>query len=563
MFKDQVIALLTFNQFHFMNNAIFTFEYPDNEPVKSYSPGSKERKELQAELDNLSNQQIDIPLIIGGKEVRTGNTEKIRMPHDHGHVLGHYHKAGATEVKQAVEASQRAHKQWESFSYVERVSVTLKIAELIAKKYRARLNAATMLGQSKSAYQAEIDSACETIDFLRFNAHYISDIYNEQPHSDSGFINRIEYRPIEGFIFSLTPFNFTAIASNLNMSPALMGNTLLWKPASTSVLSNYVLMDIFKEAGLPDGVVNFIPGEGSVIGNAVFSDRYFAGLHFTGSNVTFNRLWQLASQNLHNYKSYPKIVGETGGKDFILVHASSQVNEVATAIVRGAFEYQGQKCSAASRAYIPDNLWPGIKKRVGEMLSEITVGDVRDFSNFMNAVINEASFDNIMHYINLAEKSTDAEVIFGGKGDKSKGFFIEPTIIETSNPHFVTMEEEIFGPLLTVYVYKEKDFEETLTLVDETSPYALTGAIFAQDRQILDQASQALKYAAGNLYFNDKPTGAVVGQQPFGGSRQSGTNDKAGSHLNLLRWTSPRTIKETLLPPTDFRYPFMREEKCH
>ncbi|MHC1775933.1 MAG: L-glutamate gamma-semialdehyde dehydrogenase [Lentimicrobium sp.] len=546
-----------------MNNAIFTFDYPANEPVKSYSPGSRERKELQAELDNLSNQQIDIPLIIGGKEVRTGKTEEIQMPHDHGHVLGHYHMAGATEVKMAVEAALKAHKQWESFSYVERVSVTLKIAELIAKKYRARLNAATMLGQSKNAYQAEIDSACETIDFLRFNAHYISDIYHEQPHSDAGFINRIEYRPIEGFIFSLTPFNFTAIASNLNMSPALMGNTLLWKPATTSILSNYVLMDIYKEAGLPDGVVNFIPGPGSVIGNAVFSDRHFAGLHFTGSNVTFNRLWQMAAQNLHNYKSYPKIVGETGGKDFILVHASSRVDEVATAIVRGAFEYQGQKCSAASRAYIPDNLWPAVKKRVGEMLGEITMGDVRDFSHFMNAVINEASFDNIMHYIALAEKSTDANVIFGGKGDKSKGYFIQPTIIETSNPHFITMEEEIFGPILTVYVYKEKDFEETLKLVDETSPYALTGAIFAQDRQILDQASQALKYAAGNLYYNDKPTGAVVGQQPFGGSRQSGTNDKAGSHLNLLRWTSPRTIKETLIPPTDFRYPFMREEKCH
>jgi 1-pyrroline-5-carboxylate dehydrogenase len=546
-----------------MNNAIFVFDYPENEPVKSYSPGSRERKELQAELDNLSDQQIDIPLIIGGKEIRTGNTEEIRMPHDHSHVLGRFHKAGVNEVKLAIEASQKAHKQWESFSYVERVSVTLKIAELIAKKHRARLNAATMLGQSKSAYQAEIDSACETIDFLRFNAHYISDIYNEQPHSDPGFINRIEYRPIEGFIFSLTPFNFTAIASNLNMSPALMGNTLLWKPASSSILSNYVLMDIFKEAGLPDGVINFIPGDGPVIGNAVFSDKHFSGLHFTGSNVTFNRLWQMAAQNLHNYKSYPKIVGETGGKDFILVHTSANVDEVATAIVRGSFEYQGQKCSAASRAYIPDNLWPAIRKRVGEMLSEITVGDVRDFSNFMNAVINEASFDNIMHYIALAEKSTDAEVIFGGKGDKSKGYFIEPTVVETSNPHFVTMEEEIFGPLLTVYVYKEKDFDETLTLVDTTSPYALTGAIFAQDRQILDKASQVLKYAAGNLYFNDKPTGAVVGQQPFGGSRQSGTNDKAGSHLNLLRWTSPRTIKETLLPPSDFKYPFMREEKCH
>ena len=546
-----------------MNNAIFIFDYPENEPVKTYSPGTRDRKLLQTELDTLATQQADIPLIIGGKEVRTGNVEKIVMPHDHVHVLGQYHKAGPAEVKMAIEASQKAHKEWETFSWVERLSVTLKIAELISKKYRARLNAATMLGQSKSAYQAEIDSACETIDFLRFNAHYISDIYNDQPHSEPGIINRIEYRPIEGFIFSLTPFNFTAIASNLNMSPVVMGNTVLWKPASNAILSNYVLMDIYKEAGMPDGVVNFIPGAGSVIGNAVFADRLFAGLHFTGSNVTFNRLWQMAAQNLHNYKSYPKIVGETGGKDFIVVHASAQVDEVATAIVRGGFEYQGQKCSAASRVYIPDSLWPAVKSMVGEMLSEIKVGDVRDFSNFMNAVIDEASFDNIMHYISLAEKSPDAEVVFGGKGDKTKGYFVEPTIIQTTDPHFITMEEEIFGPVLTVYVYKEKDFDEMLKLVDETSPYGLTGAIFAQDRQILHKASNVLKYAAGNLYFNDKPTGAVVGQQPFGGSRQSGTNDKAGSHLNLLRWTSPRTIKETLIPATDFRYPFMKEDKCH
>jgi len=546
-----------------MNNAIFIFDYPSNEPVKSYSPGSRERKELQTELDKLSSQQVDIPLIIGGREVRTGDTEKIRMPHDHGHILGQYHKAGPAEVKLAVEASQKAHREWESFSWVERLSVTLKIAELIAKKHRARLNASTMLGQSKSAYQAEIDSACETIDFLRFNAHYISDIYNEQPHSDPGFINRIEYRPLEGFIFSLTPFNFTAIASNLNMSPAVMGNTVLWKPATTSILSNYVLMDIYKEAGLPDGVVNFIPGAGSVIGNAVFSDRHFAGLHFTGSNVTFNRLWQMAAGNLHNYKSYPKIVGETGGKDFVLVHASANADEVSTALVRGSFEYQGQKCSAASRAYIPRSLWPAVRERMGDMLSQITIGDVRDFSNFMNAVIDEGSFDNIMNYVAVARKSTDAEVIFGGKGDKTKGYFVEPTVILTSNPHFVTMEEEIFGPVLTIFVYEDKDFDETVKLVDETSPYGLTGAIFAHDRHILDKTSQALKYAAGNLYFNDKPTGAVVGQQPFGGSRQSGTNDKAGSHLNLLRWTSPRTIKETLIPPTDFKYPFMKEERCH
>ena len=546
-----------------MNNAIFVFDYPENEPVKTFSPGSADRKVLQQELDKLSSEVVDIPLIIGGKEIRTGNTEPVVMPHEHGHVLGHYHKAGPGEVKMAIDAAVKAHRQWESFSYVERVSVTLRIAELIAKKYRATLNAATMLGQSKSAYQAEIDAACESIDFLRFNAHYISDIYNEQPHSDPGFINRIEYRPLEGFIFSLTPFNFTAIASNLNMSPVLMGNTVLWKPASTAILSNYVLMKIFKEAGVPDGVINFIPGPGSVIGNAVFADKHFAGLHFTGSNVTYNRLWQNVSQNLRNYISYPKIVGETGGKDFILVHQSAHVDEVATAIVRGSFEYQGQKCSAASRAYIPKSMWPSIRERVGDMLSQVTVGDVREFSNFMNAVIDEASFDNIMAYIQKAKASADAEVIFGGNGDKSKGYFVEPTIILTKDPHFVTMEEEIFGPLLTIFVYDDKDWDETIKLVDETSPYALTGAIFAHDRMVLDKTSSALKYAAGNLYFNDKPTGAVVGQQPFGGSRQSGTNDKAGSHLNLIRWTSPRTIKETLLPPTDFKYPFMKEDRCH
>lgn len=545
-----------------MNNAAFAFEYPKNEPVKNYSPGSKERKELQAEIDSLSSVQLDIPLIIGGKEIRTGDTSSIVMPHDHGHILGKYHKASAKEVNEAVEAALKAHKEWESVSWVERLSVSLKIAELISTKYRARLNAASMLGQSKNAYQAEIDSACETIDFLRFNAHYISDIYNEQPHSDPGIINRIEYRPLEGFIFSITPFNFTSIASNLNMSPVVMGNTALWKPASTSVLSNYVLMEIFKEAGLPDGVINFVPGAGSVVGNAAFEHRSFAGLHFTGSNSTFNHLWQQTGKNLYKYKSYPKIVGETGGKDFILVHPSAQVDEIATALVRGSFEYQGQKCSASSRAYIPESLWPKVKERVGGMLSQVKMGDVRDFGNFMNAVIEESAWDRIMRYIENAKKSNDAEVIFGGKGDKSKGYFIEPTVILASNPHYVTMEEEIFGPVLTIFVYKDTDYWETVKLVDETSPYGLTGSIFAHDRHVLDQTNRALKYSAGNLYYNDKPTGAVVGQQPFGGSRQSGTNDKAGSYLNLLRWVSPRTIKETLLPPTDFKYPFMKIDHC-
>ncbi len=546
-----------------MNNAVFNFEYPKNEPVKTYSPGTNERKSLHVELDNFSNSVIDIPLIIGGKEVRTGNIEKVVMPHDHSHILAHYHKASPVEVQMAIDAAMKAHKEWESVSWVERLSVTLKIAELISTKYRARLNAATMLGQSKNAYQAEIDSACETIDFLRFNAHYISDIYNEQPHSDPGVINRIEYRPLEGFVLSITPFNFTAIASNLNLSPVLMGNVTLWKPATTAILSNYILMEIFKEAGLPDGIINFIPGPGSVVGGTAFAHRDFGGLHFTGSNNTFNQLWQLTGKNLANYKSYPRIVGETGGKDFVLVHPSSSVDEVATALVRGSFEYQGQKCSASSRAYLPSSLWPKIKERMGDMLSQIKMGDVRDFSNFVNAVIEESAYDRIMNYIESAKKSAEAEIVFGGKGDKTKGYYIQPTVILTTNPHYVTMEEEIFGPVLTIYVYKDDQYYETVKLVDETSPYGLTGSIFAHDRHVLDKTSRALKFAAGNLYYNDKPTGAVVGQQPFGGARQSGTNDKAGSYLNLLRWTSPRVTKETLRPPTDFRYPFMKEDTCH
>jgi 1-pyrroline-5-carboxylate dehydrogenase len=546
-----------------MNNAIFQFDYPDNEAVKSYSPGTRERKQLSAELDRLTAEVTDIPLIIGGKEVRTGDTDVVVMPHNHQHKLAVYHKAGEKEVKMAVEAAIKAHKDWAEISWVERLSISLKIAELISKKHRAIINAATMLGQSKNVLQAEIDAACETIDFLRFNAHYISDIYNDQPHSEPGIVNRIEYRPIEGFIFAVTPFNFTAIASNLNMSPAVMGNTLLWKPASTAILSNYFLMKIFKEAGMPDGVINFIPGQGSVIGRVAMSDYHYAGLHFTGSNNTFNQLWQTSAANLAKYRSYPKIVGETGGKDFVLVHNSADVEEVATALVRGAFEYQGQKCSAASRTYIPESMWPAVKERMLDALSQITVGDVRQFSNFMNAVIDEKSYDNIMDYIAKAKASSEASILHGGKGDKSTGYFIEPTVIQVTNPHFVTMEEEIFGPVLSLFVYKDKDFDATLELIDNTSPFGLTGSIFSQERDVLVKACRALRYAAGNLYYNDKPTGAVVGQQPFGGSRQSGTNDKAGSYLNLLRWTSPRTIKETLIPPTDFRYPFMKEDRCH
>jgi len=546
-----------------MNNAIFNLERPENEHTLNYAPGCKERKQLNAELDRLSNEVQDIPLIIGGKEVRTGNTGKVVMPHDHQHVLANYHKAGEKEVQMAIEAAMRAHKEWAEISWVDRVSITLKAADLISKKYRSLINASTMLGQGKSAYQAEIDAACETTDFLNFNAHFISQIYQEQPHSQPGIINRVEYRPLEGFIFTVGPFNFTAIASNLNMAPVLMGNTTVFKPATTSLLSNYFLMKIFQEAGVPDGVLNFVPGSGSLIGNAAINHRDMAGIHFTGSSGTFNSIWEMTAKNLTNYKSYPRLVGETGGKDFIFVHPSASAQEVSVAIVRGAFEYQGQKCSAASRSYIPESLWSDVKVRIGEMISKITVGDVREFSHFMNAVIDEASFDNIMGYIEYAKKSPDAEVLYGGTGDKSKGYFVQPTVIVTTDPHFKSMEEEIFGPVMTIYVYKDKDYEDTLHICDQTSPYALTGSIFSTDRGALNTACRILRYAAGNFYLNDKPSGAVVGAQPFGGARNSGTNDKSGSYLNLLRWTNPRTIKETLIPATDFTYPYMKEDRCH
>ncbi|MDR0728949.1 MAG: L-glutamate gamma-semialdehyde dehydrogenase [Prevotellaceae bacterium] len=540
-----------------MNNATFTYPYPANEPVKSYAPGSSERTALQKELDRLSASEIEIPLIIGGQEVRSGDTGKVVMPHDHRHVLATYHKAGAKEVQAAIRAAVNAQKEWERFPWVERAAINLRIAELISKKYRWLMNAATMLGQSKNAFQAEIDSACENIDFLRFNTHYAGRIYGEQPHSEPGVINRVEYRPLEGFVFALTPFNFTAIASNLNMSPALMGNVCLWKPATTAIYSNYFLMKIFQEAGVPDGVINFLPGSGRVIGDVVFADRHFAGLHFTGSSATFDQLWQTTGRNLSRYRTYPRMVGETGGKDFVIAHPSADAQTLAVALVRGSFEYQGQKCSASSRAYVPSNLWPAVKRQMGEMLAEIKTGDVRDFSNFHNAVIDEASFDNIMQYIAKANASGEAEIVFGGTGDKSKGYFIEPTVILVTDPHFVTMEEEIFGPALSVFVYPENRWNETLQLLDETSPYGLTGAVFAQDRYVLIDAAGKLRYAAGNIYFNDKSTGAVVGQQPFGGARRSGTNDKAGSYLNLVRWVSPRTIKEALTPPTDYSYPFL------
>jgi 1-pyrroline-5-carboxylate dehydrogenase len=540
-----------------MNNAIYNFREPKNEPVLSYKPCSEERILLEEELEKQKNQIIDIPLIIGGKEMRSGKTGKLVMPSDHHHVLATYHMATEKEVSLAIDAALDAKCEWMTLSWMERAAIMAKAAELISKKYRFTINAATMLGQGKNVLQAEIDSACEVIDYLRFNIYFASLIYQEQPISESENINRLEYRPLEGFVYTVTPFDFTAIASNLSTSVALMGNTTVWKPATTSLLSNYYLMKILEEAGIPSGVINFIPGKGSVISNVVLKHKDLAGIHFTGSNSTFNSLWKQVSDNLSVYKSYPKLVGETGGKDFIFAHKSANPLELATAIVRGSFEYQGQKCSAASRAYIPESIWTVTKQHILKMVSEIKIGDVCDFRNYVNAVIDESAFDKVMSFIDKAKLSGDAEIITGGKGDKSTGYFIEPTVIVTENPHFFTMEEEIFGPVMTIYVYNDDKFDETLTLCDETSPYGLTGAIFSSDKYAMIKACRALRYAAGNFYINDKPTGAMVGQQPFGGARASGTNDKAGSHLNLLRWVSPRTIKETLIPATDFKYPFM------
>jgi 1-pyrroline-5-carboxylate dehydrogenase len=540
-----------------MNNAIYDFKEPANEPIQGYLPGSRERVLLEKELERQYTTVIDIPLIIGGKEIRSGKTGKIVMPTEHNHLLATYHMASEADVELAVKAALEAKECWMILSWMERAAIMIKAAELISKKYRYQINAATMLGQGKNLYQAEIDAACEVIDYLRFNAYFASLIYREQPLSDNQSINRLEYRPLEGFIYSISPFNFTAIASNLNTSVALMGNTTVWKPATTALLSNYYLMKAFQEAGLPDGVINFVPGSGSLISNVILKDKNLAGIHFTGSNATFNTIWRQVCENLKKYKSYPKLVGETGGKDFIFAHKSANPLELATAINRGAFEYQGQKCSAASRAYIPRSIWDVTRQHLLRQLSEMKTGDVRDLSNFINAVIDEPSFDKIMNYIDQARKSTDAEIIAGGTGDKSKGYFIEPTVIIAKDPHFVTMEEEIFGPVMTIFIYEDDKFEETLRLCDETSPYGLTGSIFSGDKYAMVQACRILRYAAGNFYINDKPTGAMVGQQPFGGSRASGTNDKAGSYLNLVRWVSPRTIKETLIPASDFRYPYM------
>lgn len=542
-----------------MNNAIFKFAKPINEPIGSYSASSPERKALQEELKKMSGEKIDIPLIIGGKEIRTGNTMDVVMPHNHKHVLATYHVAGEKEIKMAIDEAVKARDKWAAMSWIDRASIMLRVAELISKKYRYVMNAATMLGQSKNAFQAEIDSACEIIDFLRYNVYFAGQIYSDQPTSETGTINRSEYRPLEGFVFTVSPFNFTAIAGNLNVAPVLMGNVTVWKPSSTSVLSNYYLMKIFKEAGVPDGVINFVPSKGSEIGKVVFASPHFAGVHFTGSTNTFNNFWKSIGENIQNYHGYPRIVGETGGKDFVMVHNSSCPKQVAVALVRGSFEYQGQKCSAASRAYIPQSLWAKVKEYMGEMLSEIKMGDVLDFSNFVNAVIDKSSFDNIKAYIDHAKESKDAEIVFGGKCDDSVGYFVEPTVIQTTNPKYKSMVEEIFGPVVTIYVYEDAKFDETLEICNSSTIYALTGSIFGDDRYAVNHATEKLTNAAGNFYINDKPTGAVVGQQPFGGGRASGTNDKAGSYLNLLRWVSARSIKETLNPPTCYKYPFLEE----
>ncbi|MCF7885174.1 MAG: L-glutamate gamma-semialdehyde dehydrogenase [Candidatus Marinimicrobia bacterium] len=543
-----------------MNHGKFSLPEPVNEPVLSYRPGSPDKKELKAKLKELSRKTIEIPLIIGGKEVYTGNVAQAIIPHDHQHVLANYHKAGEKEIEMAIEASQDAWKTWSNMPWFERAAIFRRMADLLSGPWRATLNASTMLNQSKNIFQAEIDAACELIDFWNFNTKYMEEIYERQPYSPDGIWNRMEHRALEGFIFAVTPFNFTSIAGNLPTAPAIMGNTALWKPASSAVYSAYFTMKLMKEAGLPDGVINFIPGSGSKIGPSVLRHPKLAGIHFTGSTHTFQNMWKTVGENIHNYNSYPRIVGETGGKDFVFVHKSADPDEVVTALIRAAYEYQGQKCSAASRTYLPKSLWPAIKSKLLEQIETIKMGDVTDFTNFMNAVIDQAAYNSIMSYIDFVKEADEAEILIGGEGDDSKGFFIEPTVVLTSDPHFKTMEEEIFGPVLTIYIYKDENYEDTLELCNNTSPYALTGAIFSKDRQALSKATAILEHAAGNFYQNDKPTAAVVSQQPFGGGRASGTNDKAGSPLNLMRWVSPRSIKENFNPPTDYRYPFMEKK---
>ncbi|MEM9858767.1 MAG: L-glutamate gamma-semialdehyde dehydrogenase [Bacteroidota bacterium] len=542
-----------------MPNGVYQIPLPENEPILSYTSGTPEKIAVKKALESARSQVIDIPMYIGSEEIFTGNKIPLAPPHDHQHILGHFHEGDASHVEQAINAALGAKEAWSNLSWEHRASIFLKAADLVAGPYRAKINAATMLGQSKSIFQAEIDSACEFIDFLRFNAAFMQQIYEDQPESSPGVWNRLEYRPLEGFVFAITPFNFTAIAGNLPASAAMMGNTVVWKPAYTQIYSANVIMQVLKEAGLPDGVINLVYVDGPVAGDVVFKHPKFSGLHFTGSTAVFQHLWKTIGENINTYKSYPRIVGETGGKDFIVAHKSADAKQVATGITRGAFEYQGQKCSAASRVYIPDNLWSDVQDYLMEDIKSIKMGGTEDFSNFFNAVIDERSFDKIASYIDKAKENSMNEVIAGGGYDKSKGYFIEPTVILTKDPMSLTMCEEIFGPVVTIYVYQAERFEETLELVDATSDYALTGSIFSKDRYAIDFAMKKLEHAAGNFYINDKPTGAVVGQQPFGGARGSGTNDKAGSMLNLLRWVSPRTVKETFLSPVDYRYPFLSE----
>ena len=532
---------------------------PVNEPVLSYAPGTPERAALKSELKSQSSRVVEIPLIIGGKEVRTGKTRDVVMPHCHKHVLAKVHQAGPAEIDAAVAAAKSAWRDWANAPLASRAAVMLKAADLLAGPWRAVINAATIVGQSKTSHQAEIDAACEMIDFLRFNAHFAERIHAEQPISPPGQWNALDHRPLEGFVYAISPFNFTSIGGNLSSAPALMGNTVVWKPAATATLSNYYMMRVFLEAGMPPGVINFLPGPASQVSERLLADRALAGIHFTGSTDVFQSLWQQVAANLPRYAGYPRLVGETGGKDFIVAHASADVDALAVGMVRGAFEYQGQKCSAASRAYVPDNLWPGVHERVAAMLTDIRMGDPADFRNFMGAVIDKPAFDKIKGYVDGARQGQGAKVIAGGECEDQEGYFIRPTVIHASDPGYRTMCEEIFGPVLSVHVYPAARWAETLQVVDRTSPYALTGAVFAQDRGAVDEARAALRFAAGNFYVNDKPTGAVVGQQPFGGARASGTNDKAGSILNLVRWVSPRAIKETFVPPRDYRYPFMAE----
>ena len=541
-------------------NSIIKVPFPSTEPIYSYAPGTPERDALKDQLKEMLAEEIEIPLIIGGKEVKTGNFADCRCPHDHNHLLGRYHKAGPQEIEMAVQEAKKAWRDWSEMDWVSRTSIFLRAAELLATKYRQILNASTMLGQSKTSHQAEIDSACELIDFYRFNPFYMRQIYTQQPDSASAIWNYLEYRALEGFVFAVTPFNFTSIAGNLPTAPAMMGNVVLWKPASSAVYSAYFITQLLIEAGLPGGVINFIPGPGRYVGGPVLEKPDMAGVHFTGSTPVFQDMWKTIGASIMNYRSYPRIVGETGGKDFVFVHASADVEALGVALLRGAFEYQGQKCSAASRAYIPESVWADLKDKLLDEIKTIKMGDVTDFSNFMAAVIDKAAFDGIVEYIEYAKESSEAEIICGGNYDDTKGYFIEPTVVVVTDPKHKLMDEEIFGPVLTIFVYDDKKFKETLEICDTTSPYALTGSIFANDRSAIMEAYRALRHAAGNFYINDKPTGAVVSQQPFGGARGSGTNDKAGSYLNLLRWASARAIKENLNPPKNYRYSYMSGE---